>query len=149
MINQEWVWTDPQLNTLLADANRKLGELNAFSLQVPNVDLFIKMHVIKEATTSNRIEGTRTEVEEIVLKKEDVQPEKKNDWQEVHNYISAMNYAVEKLSVLPVSTRLLKETHGALLAGARGKTKLPGEYRTSQNWIGGISLKDALFIPPS
>jgi Fic family protein len=148
-INQEWVWTNPVLNTLLSDANRKLGELNAFSLQVPNVDLFIKMHVVKEATTSSRIEGTRTEVEEVVLKKEDVQPEKKNDWQEVHNYISAMNSAVEKLSVFPVSTRLLKETHGILLSGARGKTKLPGEYRTSQNWIGGTSLKDAVFIPPS
>ncbi|MGD0339600.1 MAG: Fic family protein [Bacteroidota bacterium] len=147
-VNQEWVWTDPQLNTLLSEANRKLGELNAFSLQVPDVDLFIKMHVVKEATTSSRIEGTRTEVGEVVLKEEDVLPEKKNDWQEVQNYITAMNYAVEKLSVLPVSTRLLKETHGILLAGTRGKTKLPGEYRTSQNWIGGVSLQDAVFVPP-
>jgi Fic family protein len=147
-INQEWVWTDPQLNTLLSEANRKLGELNAFSLQVPNVDLFIRMHVVKEATTSSRIEGTRTEVEEAVLKEEDVQPEKKNDWQEVQNYIKAMNYAVEKLSFLPVSTRSLKKIHKILLAGARGKTKLPGEYRTSQNWIGGASLNDAVFIPP-
>jgi Fic family protein len=147
-INQEWVWTDPQLNTLLSEANRKLGELNAFSLQVPDINLFIRMHVVKEATTSSRIEGTRTEVEEAVLRKEDILPEKKNDWQEVQNYIDAMNYAVEKLSVLPVSTRLLKATHKILLDGARGKTKLPGEYRTSQNWIGGASLKDAIFIPP-
>ncbi len=147
-INKEWTWSDSQINTLLAEANHKLGELNAFSLYVPNVDFFIIMHVVKEATSSSRIEGTRTEVGEAVLKEEDIQPEKKDDWQEVQNYISAMNYAVEQLKTLPVSTRLLKETHKILMRGARGETKLPGDYRTSQNWIGGSSIKDAVFIPP-
>lgn len=147
-IDREWIWSEPKINTLLAEANLKLGELNAFSLIVPDVDFYIRMHVVKEATTSSRIEGTRTEVEDAVLKEEDVQPEKKNDWREVQNYISAMNYAVNQLKHLPVSTRLLKETHRLLLDGARGKEKLPGEFRTSQNWIGGSSIKDAVFVPP-
>jgi len=147
-INVEWIWNDPQINTLLAEAYLKLGELNAFSLYVPNVDFFIQMHVIKEATTSSRIEGTRTDVEDVVLKEEDIVPEKKDDWKEVQNYISGMNHAIDQLKTLPVSTRLLKEIHKILLTGTRGETKLPGEYRTSQNWIGGTSLKDALFIPP-
>jgi Fic family protein len=147
-INDEWTWSDPQINTLLAEANLKLGELNAFSLYVPDVDFFIRMHVIKEATTSSRIEGTRTDVEEAVLKEEDVQPEKKDDWKEVQNYIAAMNHAVQQLRTLPVSTRLLKETHKILMTGARGETKLPGEFRISQNWIGGSTIKDAVFIPP-
>jgi Fic family protein len=147
-INNEWIWTDTQMNILLAEANLKLGELNAFSLYVPNVDFFIRMHVVKEATTSSRIEGTRTEVGDIVLKEEDVLPEKKDDWTEVQNYIEGMNNAVEQLRRLPVSTRLLRETHKILMKGTRGKEKLPGEFRTSQNWIGGTSLKDAVFIPP-
>ncbi|MBU1297544.1 MAG: Fic family protein [Bacteroidetes bacterium] len=148
LINKEWIWTEPKINTLLAEANLKLGELNAFSLYVPDVDFFIRMHIVKEATTSSRIEGTRTEVEEVVLKEEDIHPEKKDDWKEVQNYIAAMNYAVEQLMTLPVSTRLLKETHRILMTGARGEVKLPGEFRTSQNWIGGSSIKDAVFIPP-
>lgn len=147
-VNYEWTWSDAQINTFLAEANLKLGELNAFSLYVPNIDFFIRMHIVKEATTSSRIEGTRTEVEEIVLKEEDVLPEKKDDWREVQNYISAMNYAVDQLKSLPVSTRLLKESHKILMTGARGEKKFPGEFRTSQNWIGGASVKDAIFIPP-
>lgn len=147
-INVEWIWNDPQINTLLAEAYLKLGELNAFSLYVPDVDFFIQMHVIKEATTSSRIEGTRTDVDDVVLKEEDILPEKKDDWKEVQNYILGMNYAIDQLKYLPVSTRLLKEIHKILLTGTRGETKLPGEYRTSQNWIGGTSVKDALFIPP-
>jgi Fic family protein len=147
-INVEWIWNDPQINTLLAEAYLKLGELNAFSLYVPDVDFFIQMHVIKEATTSSRIEGTRTDVDDVVLKEEDILPEKKDDWKEVQNYILGMNYAIDQLKYLPVSTRLLKEIHKILLTGTRGEMKLPGEYRTSQNWIGGTSVKDALFIPP-
>ncbi len=147
-INQEWVVSDPQINKLLEEANLKLGELNAFSLIVPNVDLFIRMHIVKEATTSSRIEGTQTHIEEAVLKEKDVTPEKKDDWREVQNYIAAMNDAIDNLSNLPLSSRLITQIHKILLQSVRGKNKLPGEYRTSQNWIGGATIKDATFIPP-
>jgi len=147
-INKEWIVSDPLVNKLLEESNLRLGELNAFSLIVPEVDLFIRMHVVKEATTSSRIEGTQTYIEDAVLKEKDVAPEKKDDWHEVQNYIEAMNQAIDSLSSLPISTRLIKEVHRILLESVRGKNKLPGEYRTSQNWIGGVTLNDAVFIPP-
>ena len=94
LINQSWVWEDPKINTLLEQATRTLGELNAFSLMVPNVDLFIRMHIIKEAQTSSRIEGTATTMDEAVIsKKEEIAPERRNDWEEVQNYVKAMNSA--------------------------------------------------------
>lgn len=147
-INKEWIISDPKINSLLEEANLKLGQLNAFSAIVPDVDLFIKMHVVKEATTSSRIEGTQTYIDEAVLKEGDINEEKKDDWLEVQNYISAMNKAVEGLTKLPISTRLIKKTHKILLGNSRGKNKLPGDFRTSQNWIGGATINDAVFVPP-
>jgi len=147
-INKEWIVSNPVLNKMLEEANLKLGELNAFSSIVPDVDLFIRMHIVKEATTSSRIEGTQTHIEDAVLKEKDISPEKRNDWREVQNYISAMNNAVESLSALPISSRLIKQAHKMLIENTRGKDKLPGEYRSSQNWIGGATIKDAVFIPP-
>ncbi len=149
LVNHVWVWSNPRINTLLEEANHKLGSLDAFSQQLPDVDYFIRMHVIKEATTSSRIEGTKTNVEEALLKANEIQPERRDDWQEVQNYVAAMNHAVRRLKRVPVSTRLLKETHRILLGKGRGASKLPGEYRRSQNWIGGSSIKDAAFIPPA
>ena len=147
-VNHDWLISDAGINNLLSQADRKLGELNAFSLLIPDVDFFIKMHITKEATKSSRIEGTQTSMEEVLQSSVYIHPEKKDDWQEVHNYINAMNDAIARLEKLPVSNRLLKQAHKTLLQGVRGKHKLPGEFRTSQNWIGGTSLKDAAFIPP-
>ncbi|MGE4553664.1 MAG: Fic family protein [Desulfovibrionaceae bacterium] len=148
-VNHEWTWESPAINTLLEQAVRALAELDAFSLIVPDIDLFIYMHVLKEANNSSRIEGTQTDLGEDLLDKELVAPEKRDDWQEVQNYVQAMHEAIEGLKTLPLSSRLLRKTHETLLSGVRGEHRTPGEYRRSQNWIGGASLKDAVFIPPT
>ena len=148
MINHTFTWDDPQINTMLEDATRALGELNAFTMIVPNVDMFIQMHITKEANTSSKIEGTKTEMDEVLIAKDQVDPEKRDDWQEVRNYIDAMNSAVKELETLPISNRLIKNIHAILLNSVRGEAKQPGEFRKSQNWIGGASLATAYFIPP-
>jgi Fic family protein len=146
-INRNWQLDNMEIIQLLSKADRQLGRLDMYSNYI-NIDLFIKMHIAKEATQSSKIEGTQTNMEEAFLKKEDIGLEKRDDWEEVQNYISAMNEAVKLLYVLPFSSRLIKQTHKILLQGVRGKHKLPGEYRSSQNWIGGATLNDAAFVPP-
>jgi len=139
---------DPKLARLLEEATHSLGELNAYARFVPDIDFFIRMHETKEATASNKIEGTKTNIDEAVMREEDVAPERRDDWREVQNYLKAMNYATSRLNDFPLVVRLLGETHKVLLAGVRGAAKQPGELRRSQNWIGGATLKDARFIPP-
>lgn len=147
LINKEWLVEDMQVIQLLSKADRQLGRLDMYSEYV-NIELFIRMHITKEATQSSKIEGTQTNIEEAFLAKEDVAKEKRDDWEEVQNYISAMKEAITMLHTLPFSSKLIKNTHKILLQGVRGEHKLPGEYRKSQNWIGGASINDALFIPP-
>ena len=147
-INHTIVWDDPEISTMLEDATRALGELNAFTMIVPNVDIFIQMHITKEANTSSKIEGTKTEIDEVIVTKEQIDPEKRDDWEEVRNYIKSINYGIDELERLPISNRLIKNIHAILLDSVRGKNKQPGEFRKSQNWIGGSSLTNAYFIPP-
>jgi Fic family protein len=147
-INTVWSWTDRELTRLAEKSAIAIGQLDAYSHQVPNIDHFIRMYVAKEATVSSRIEGTQTNMEEAMLNETDIHPERRDDWKEVNNYIRALNSAIVSLPALPISSRLLKHAHATLLSGVRGKHKLPGEFRRSQNWIGGSSIKTAVFIPP-
>jgi Fic family protein len=144
---RKWAVDNMQVISLLSKADRYLGRLDMYSEYV-DIDLFIQMHIAKEATQSSKIEGTQTNMEEAFFDKNDIQIEKRDDWEEVQNYISAMNEAVKLLHTLPFSTRLIKQAHKILLQGVRGQHKLPGEFRSSQNWIGGATLNDAVFIPP-
>lgn len=148
VINHPWVIDNMEIVTLLSKADRMLGRLDMYSEHIPNIDLFISMHILKEATQSSRIEGTQTNMEEALLAKEDVPLDKRDDWMEVQNYISAMNEAIEMLEKLPFSSRLIRNVHKVLLSGVRGDHKQPGDFRKSQNWIGGHSIKDAIFVPP-
>jgi len=148
-VNQEWFFTDNSLLRLLEQASQSLGELNAFARFVPNIDLFIHMHVTKESVVSSRIEGTQTNMEQALMPEEAIAPEQRNDWREVTNYTKAMNHSIAELDNLPLSSRLIRNAHEVLMQGARGENKQPGEFRKSQNWIGGATLQNAVYIPPN
>lgn len=148
IINREWEINDMHMLSLLSKADRMLGRLDMFSEHIPNIDLFIAMHIVKEATQSSGIEGTQTNIQQAVMPEESVPLDQRDDWAEVQNYISAMNLAIPRMEELPLSSRLIREIHGELMKGVRGKNKQPGEFRTSQNWIGGSNINDAVFVPP-
>lgn len=148
LINRTWRLDNMELIQLLGQADRELGRLDMYSDYITNIDLFIKMHVLKEATQSSKIEGTQTNMEEALLEKEDVALDKRDDWEEVQNYVAAMNETIAKLQTLPFSARLIREAHKTLLQGVRGTHKQPGDFRHSQNWIGGATINDAVFVPP-
>ncbi len=147
-IDVVWTWEDNKINSLLSEANIKIGTLEAFSLRIPEIDTFIEMNVAKEATTSSKIEGTRTEIDEVMKSSDNIRPERRDDWQEVQNYIKAMNFSIDKLTTLPLSSRLLRQAHKILMSGARGQHRAPGKFRESQNWIGGSTINDAVYVPP-
>jgi Fic family protein len=147
-INRQWHLDNMEVIQLLSKADRDLGRLDMYSNYIPNIDLFISMLVLKEATQSNKIEGTQTNIEEALREKEDVPLDKRDDWEEVQNYIHAMEVAIKELDKLPFSSRLIRHTHKSLLQGVRGEKRQPGEFRRSQNWIGGATINDATFIPP-
>ena len=148
-INHDWTWDSKNLTMQLEQSVKALAALDACAQFVPDIDLFIRMHIVREASASSRIEGTQTEIEEAVLPESAIQEERRDDWREVNNYVEAMNSAIETLKDLPLSIRLLRGAHEHLLTGVRGEARRPGEIRTSQNWIGGNSIMTARYIPPS
>jgi len=142
---------DGQLATVLAGAGTALGRLDGVAATLPNPELFVAMYVRREAVLSSQIEGTQSTLDDVLAFEIDSDRSKlPRDIEEVVNYIRAMNYGLARLESLPLSLRLLREIHGKLLAGGRGGDKSPGEFRQSQNWIGGgpRGLSDAVFIPP-
>lgn len=148
-VNKEYKWQDEKITKLLEEASVELGELNAFSQLIPDIDSFLKMHIAKEAVSSSKIEGTKTEIDEVFIEDDEISSERRKDKEEVLNYIEAANWSIEELTKIPLSMRLLKGVHKILLSGVRGQNKLPGEVRKSQNWIGGSTLNNAFFVPPS
>ena len=148
-INHKWSISDSQMQTRIEAVSHRLGELNSFAKFIPIIDLFIQSYVMKEAVTSSRIEGTNTNIEQAFSDELDVNPELRDDWRETAKYGEAMNFALKELEKIPLSNRLIKKTHKILLSHVRGKTKNPGEFRRSQNWIGGATINDAMFIPSS
>src|SRR5258708_24446061 len=121
-----WELDSMELVQLLGQADRELGRVDMYSDYIPDVDLFIRMHVLKEATQSSRIEGTQTTMEEALRAREDIAGEKRDDWEEVQNYVAAMNKAITRLQALPFSARLIREAHAILMRGVRGRHKTPG-----------------------
>ncbi len=140
---------DNNMIKLLSDADRKLGRLDGLTQVLPNPDLFVAMYVQKEALLSSQIEGTQASLVDI-LQTDISSVEKRQDIEEVVNYVKALNYGIKRLETLPLSLRLIREIHEILLHGVRGTNKCPGEFRTSQNWIGpaGCTLETASFVPP-
>lgn len=140
-----------ELQTLLSNADRDIGRLDALAALLPNPDLFVAMYVRHEAVLSSQIEGTQSTLEDVLAFEADaVGVDTPKDVEEVVNYVRAMNHGLARLSELPLSLRLLREIHAELMRGVRGGDKAPGEFRTSQNWIGGngSTLRTATFIPP-
>ena len=140
-----------KLRNILSEADRALSRLDGVVTVLPNSDLFIAMYVKKEALLSSQIEGTQASLEGVLRFEANLEPEEDiNEVKEVINYIKALNYGIARLSELPISNRLIKEIHKILIQGTRGTSKIPGEFRKIQNWIGlpGAALSDAIFVPP-
>ncbi len=140
-----------ELQNLLSEADRALGRLEGSITTLPYPDLFIAMYVRKEAVLSSQIEGTQSSLHDVLAAEAKVfQPGRPRDVDEVFNYVRALHLGLRRLEDLPLSVRLLREIHAELLSGVRGHDKMPGELRTTQNWIGpkGALLADAVFVPP-
>lgn len=138
-----------ELLTKLIDANKKVATLEGLSSRIPNMNLFVSMYVRKEALLSSQIEGTQCTLEDILNPL--IENNTNRDVSDVVNYIRATEFALERLKTLPLCNRLIKETHAVLLESVRGQEKNPGEFRYSQNWIGGqgSTIKNARYIPPN
>lgn len=138
-----------QLLERLSHAERALGRLDGITTLLPRQELFLYMYVRKEAVLSSQIEGTQSTLADLLRFESDAQAgEPIDDIREVSNYVDALLYGLERLETLPLSLRLVREMHARLLQSGRGETKDPGEFRRSQNWIGGTRPGNALFVPP-
>lgn len=140
-----------EIQASLSRADRTLGRLDGSIQTLPNPDLFVFMYVRKEAVLSSQIEGTQSSLQDLLAAEAHIlSPDTPKDVDEVVNYVTAMNYGLDRLRELPLSLRLIKEIHERLLRGVRGSRLTPGELRTSQNWIGpgGCTLNEATFVPP-
>ena len=147
-VDHEWTWEDGRIHTLLERSAKALAELNAYSQIEPDIDLFIQMFLFKEACHSCHIEGAHLAIDEALMPEAQVAPEKRHDWQMVHDYVDAVGGAAEGLEAEPLSCRLLCQIHAKLVDGASGPHGPAGEFRVTQNWIGGSGLLDAVFPPP-
>lgn len=137
------------LFVLMEKANRALGRLDSIASILPDTDLFLYMYVRKEALLSSQIEGTQSSLSDLLLFESDETPGVPlDDVQEVSNYVAAMSHGLERLKKIPLSNRLIKEIHQILMAKGRGHTKTPGQFRRSQNWIGGTRPGNAAYVPP-
>jgi Fic family protein len=138
------------LQSLLEQANQALGRLDGLASVLPDLSLLIYMYVRKEAVLSSQIEGTQSSLSDLLLFESDEAPGVPlNDVREVSNYVAALDHGLRRLRAgFPLSLRLLREIHEILLAKGRGSEKQPGEFRTSQNWIGGTRPGNAAFVPP-
>ena len=142
---------DTELQELLGQANRGLGGLDAAGIVLPDISLFLYMYIRKEAVLSSQIEGTQSSLSDLLLFEHSHQPGVPlDDVQEVSNYVEAVYHGLKRLQEdnFPLSLRLLREVHQKLLSKGRGSRQQPGEFRRTQNWIGGVSPKDAVFVPP-
>jgi Fic family protein len=145
--------SDGELQRLLSDADRNLARLDALAILLPNPDLFVAMYVKQEAVLSSQIEGTQSTLEDVLAyEAEHARSDRPADVSEVVNYVRAMNHGIRRLEKdeFPLSLRLIREIHAELMQGVRGQERTPGEFRTSQNWIGskGATLSNATFVPP-
>jgi len=139
---------DESLLGLLSKADLALGRLDGISEILPDVNFFIFMYVRKEATLSSQVEGTQATFSDVLKAEAKVNDgEIHKDVDEILNYIKAMDYGLKRLVELPLSLRLIKEIHQTLLKGVRGEGRMPGEFRNSQNWIGGATIQTARFVP--
>lgn len=140
---------DSEMVSLLVNANKQLFALENMTMHIPSIRLFTSMYVRKEALMSSQMEGTQATLEDVL--DPDIDKNANQDLSDVVNYVRATEYAIERLKTLPLCNRLIKETHAVLMENVRGQEKCPGEFKTSQNWIGGdgSTLKNARYIPPN
>ncbi|MEA3463778.1 MAG: Fic family protein [Patescibacteria group bacterium] len=142
------VKSNDELQSLLSEADLALGRLDGIAETLPDVDFFILMYIRKEATLSSQVEGTQATFADVLKAEAKVKDlEIRKDVDEILNYIKAMNYGLSRLKSFPLSLRLIKEIHKILLEGVRGEGREPGEFRKSQNWIGGTTIQRASFVP--